>query len=54
MERLKSGGIRDNVIFYLKKLNVIYGDGYFHNVQAVNSPISNELKHNILYDLLEK
>ncbi len=54
MERLKSRGIRDNAIFYLKKLNVIYGDGYFHNVQAVNSPISNELKHNILYDLLEK
>lgn len=52
--RIKQRGLKKNIVFYTKKLNIVYNDGYFNNVQMHGDWVSDELKHNILYDILEK
>lgn len=54
IKRVRGRGILGNVIFYLKKLNVAYNDGYFHNVQVSPPTASHELSKNIWYRLLWK
>lgn len=54
LERVNRRGVVGNFQFYLCKLNVAYNDGYFHNVQSSSlTNVTNELEHNIYYDLLE-
>lgn len=52
INRIKERGIKGNIVFFKNKLGLVYVDGYFHNVQAKNSPVSNELKRNLFYELL--
>lgn len=46
--RVSSRGLWGNIMFYVKKMNIAYNDGYFHNVQGS----SKELEKNILFELL--
>lgn len=52
--RVQERGLWKNILFYAKKLNVAYNDGYFHNVQVSPPTASHELSKNILYRLLWK
>lgn len=49
IERVREREFLGNIIFYVKKINVAYNDGYFHNVQP-----SSELPRNIFHKLLWK
>lgn len=56
LTRIKNRGLTGNFLFYLKKLNVMYNDGYFHNVQPSSPPPDKPegLLGNISYRLLWK
>ena len=54
IDRIRERGFLGNIKFYIKKLNVAYNDGYFHNVQALPPAVSHELSPNLLYKLLWK
>lgn len=52
IERVGERGFFGNIKFYLKKLNVAYNDGYFHNIQSQPPAASHELSKNLFYKLL--
>lgn len=51
IKRIQRRGLWGNVVFYEKKINVAYNDGYFHNVQR--EPMY-EMEHTLLYEIYFK
>lgn len=45
---IKERSVAGGIFYYLKKINVVYNDGYFHNVQPYDKSIVDK---NIIYEL---
>ena len=48
---IRERGLWGNVVFYVKKLNAAYNDGYFHNVQTARC---RQAERNLIYELYMK
>ncbi len=48
---IRERGLWGNVVFYVKKLNAAYNDGYFHNVQTTRC---RQAERNLIYEVYMK